>query len=107
MGCGWVVQLVAEDAIANDASSASAAASHDAAALPGTSSAGGAAEAASAVGASASSSSKAAAFEASVLTNSAAFYKWLGELGHELEERILADRAENERVPRLLTVRTR
>jgi hypothetical protein len=35
-----------------------------------------------------------------------AVHKWLGELGHELEERIAADRAENERVPRLLTVRT-
>ncbi|KAK9915303.1 hypothetical protein WJX75_007291 [Coccomyxa subellipsoidea] len=33
-----------------------------------------------------------------------AVHKWLGELGHELEERIAADRAENERVPRLLTV---
>ena len=34
-----------------------------------------------------------------------AVHKWLGELGNELEERITADRADNERVPRLLTVR--
>ncbi|EIE19275.1 DNA/RNA polymerase, partial [Coccomyxa subellipsoidea C-169] len=33
-----------------------------------------------------------------------AVHKWLGELGDELEERITADRADNERVPRLLTV---
>lgn len=33
-------------------------------------------------------------------------HKWLGELASELEERISADREENERTPGLLTVRT-
>lgn len=31
-------------------------------------------------------------------------HKWLLELGNELEERIAADRVDNERIPRLLTV---
>ncbi len=34
-----------------------------------------------------------------------AVHRWLLELGHELEERIAADRMDNTRVPRLLTVR--
>jgi len=34
-----------------------------------------------------------------------AVHKWPGELGCELEERVAADRVDNERIPRLLTVR--
>ncbi len=39
------------------------------------------------------------------LKDFAAVHKWLGELASELEERISADREENERTPGLLTVR--